>query len=161
MKINTGFTLVELVIVTAVLSILSAAALTMLNPNAQFQKANDARRKSDLSQIQRALESYYQDHGSYPASSSNKISDPQSGGTIIWGSPWGNYMNMLPQDPQSPAASYAYSVNSDGQGYRLYATLSRTNDSQACNHGLACPHAPSGACIKTCLYAATSPNEVP
>jgi len=158
MKINAGFTLIELIIVIAVLSILSVAVLTTLNPITQFQKADDARRKSDLGQIQKALESYYQDHSSYPASVNNKISDPQNGGTIAWGSAWGSYMNMLPKDPEAPAASYAYVMTQNGQGYRLYATLDRTNDPQSCNGGSACAHTP-GACIKPCLYAATSPNE--
>ena len=32
----------------------------------QFKKADDTKRKSDLAQIQRALEAYYQDFGMYP-----------------------------------------------------------------------------------------------
>ena len=134
--------------------------IVTLNPTTQFQKANDARRKSDLAQIQRALEVYYNDHGSYPGSVNNKINDPQNGGQINWGSSWGNFMDIVPKDPGS-GANYAYFQTQNGQGYRLYATLDWTKDPTSCNGGSACPHAPGGACGKACLYAVTSPNESP
>jgi len=161
MKNKKGFTLLELIIVVAILGIIGTVTLTALDPAAQFQKATDSRRKSDLAQMQRALEIYYGDHGSYPVSMGNKIDDPQNGGIINWGSAWGSYMNMLPKDSEAPSANYAYVMTRSGQGYRIYATLDRSNDPQACNRGAACPNAPAGACIKVCRYGVTSPNESP
>src|SRR3989344_1712300 len=68
-KSGAGFTLIELIIVIALISIFIAGAIAVLDPLAQIQKANDARRKSDLTQIQKALESHYDDFQKYPLSS--------------------------------------------------------------------------------------------
>ena len=59
-----GFTLVELLVVIAIIGLLSTLAVVALN-NAR-QKARDARRVSDVKQIQTALELYYNDQGGYP-----------------------------------------------------------------------------------------------
>lgn len=53
---SLGFTLVELLIVIAIIGLLASGLMMILNPVAQIQKANDARRKSDLGQVQKALE---------------------------------------------------------------------------------------------------------
>src|SRR5258708_13026190 len=63
---SSGFTLVELLTVVGIVGILLVAAILILNPVAQFQKANDAKRKSDLTQIQKALETYFNDYEKYP-----------------------------------------------------------------------------------------------
>src|ERR1035437_4099438 len=100
---NKEFTLIELIISIGILGILAVAALLALNPFAQFQKANDLRRKSDLAQVQRALETYYQDNKSYPASTScNNVNfqiQAVDGSCVAWGSSWSKYMNLVPKDP--------------------------------------------------------------
>lgn len=58
-----GFTLIELLIVIAIIGILSATVLVALN--SAREKANDAKRMSDLAQIERALQLYYDKHGNY------------------------------------------------------------------------------------------------
>jgi prepilin-type N-terminal cleavage/methylation domain-containing protein len=65
---SKGFTLIELVLVIGILAVISVIVLTVLDPIAQFQKANDAKIKSDLSQIQKGLENYYNDNNVYPDS---------------------------------------------------------------------------------------------
>lgn len=162
---NKGFTLIELILVVAIISLLAATVLTVLNPSEQIQKSNDSRRKSDLAQVQKALEQYYQDAGRYPVSSvdykitaiDNKVKD--------WGTPWVPYMNLLPKDPSS-SKNYVYATSSDGQTYYLYASLDRgSKDSQACNGGNACTGLPNGAsptiCGGTCNYGVSSPNASP
>lgn len=156
-KNKSGFTLIELVVVIAIVSTLAVTALALLNPFAQFQKANDARRKSDLSQIQKALESYYQDKGVYPISASSPFQLP-----VAWGLSWQPYMNVLPKDPLS-SQHYVYS-SSGGQYYYLYASLERGNkDSQVCNsNGSICANVPAGAsCGGTCNYGVSSPDKNP
>lgn len=61
-----GFTLVELLIVMAILAILVTAMVGALNPAMLVNKANDARRKKDLNRIKVSLEEYYNDNGCYP-----------------------------------------------------------------------------------------------
>ena len=60
----TGFTLIELLVVMAIIGILSAVVLTSLN--GARQKGRDARRISDVKQIQLSLELYYDSTGAYP-----------------------------------------------------------------------------------------------
>src|SRR5258706_11474557 len=138
LKLREGFTLLELIVITGIIGILAAGLLAILNPFSQIQKAQDGRRKSDLSQVQKALEAYYQDHQAYP---SNTASFQINGAT--WGSSWAPYMTVVPKDPSS-SKKYVYSSN--GQSYFLYASLDRgVKDPQACSNGTNCGNVPSGA----------------
>jgi type II secretory pathway pseudopilin PulG len=178
-KSEFGLTLVELIVVVGIMSILAVASIVALDPMSQFQKASDSRRKSDLSQIQKAIESYYQDNGKYPASSIstpvNRILDPGTNPpstitTIDWGKPWSPYMNLVPQDPSS-FKNYVY--YSTGQAYYLYASLDRgSKDPQACPNGQCSSFVkyggqvnvdPSTACGAggQCNFGVSSPNVSP
>lgn len=55
---NIGFTLIELLVVVGVIGILAYVLIAVINPVAQLQKGRDLQRKSDLKQIQSALEHY-------------------------------------------------------------------------------------------------------
>jgi prepilin-type N-terminal cleavage/methylation domain-containing protein len=167
LKKALGFTLIELITVIGVMAILATIGIAALDPMAQFQKSTDARKKSDLSQIQKALETYYGDASSYPE---NPItvgdyrikSNDVSGTTIDWGMPWQPYMNILPKAPDS--TNYVYYVSDDRQAYYLYASLSRGGkDPQACHaDGSKCDNAPVDAsCGGICNYGATSSNVNP
>lgn len=168
---SKGFTLIELLVVIAILGIVAAVLLTDINPVAQLQKSSDAHRKTDLESLQRALELYYQDNGSYPVSTNNLITI--NGTQLNWGSAWNSaaagqpYMNSLPKDPSSPTYKYVYYSPAGGQSYYLYAHLQRTNDPQACNSGNACTtlggagFPAANACGATCNYGVSSPNVTP
>lgn len=135
-----------MLIVIAVIGILASAIITVLNPISQLQKGRDARRKSDLAQIQKALELYYNDNETYPAS-------------LTFGASWLPYMPMVPQDPRT-GRNYSYIPS--GQSYEMYASLERgANDPQSCaptggNNGAPCPG--GGACGLPCNYRVTSSN---
>lgn len=159
---NNGFTLIELIVAVGILGILAVAAIMALDPVAQLQKSNDVRRKSDLAQIQRALESYYQDHGKYPQSSNYEILDPnQSPNLRAWGSSWGPYMNILPQDPNS-SSKYAYYA-STGQSYTIYASLERPSSADLCKGNSSDPANPCNLnkCGKICNFGVSSPDITP
>lgn len=135
MKKSRAFTLIELLVVIAVIGILAGVLLAVINPLEQLKKTRDAQRKHDLTQIQKALEIYYNDNGKYPPADANTgfITD------VYWGGTWPGYMEVVPQDPSSEQA-YSYTTR-DG-GYELLAALDRCPDSQA-----------------TCdLFSVTSPN---
>ena len=117
---KNGFTLIELLVVIVIISIL--ATLLMVNFIGVRQRGRDAQRKSDLRQIQSALELYRADKGDYPTTAAynavtclNQFADS---GAI--------YINKMPCDPKSGAK---YSYNFDGSGaYTLYACLENLND---------------------------------
>ena len=173
-KIQSGFTLVELIVVIAIVGIMSGMAITVLNPIAQLQKSADAKRKSDLSQISKALEAYYSDHGKYPSTNGSYelvvlpagSNDPIA---LSWGSAWEPYMDVLPKDAVV-SQKYIYYTPTTGSGafqsYYLYASLERgILDPQACTGAAGCPNVPSGVTCGTatdlCNYGVTSPNVSP
>jgi general secretion pathway protein G len=163
---SKGFTLIELLVVLAILGLLAGVVLVTVNPVAQLQKSNDARRKGDLESLQRALELYYQDTGSYPKSSTSGYLIMNGTSSMSWGTSWSPYMTTLPKDPTS-TNSYVYFSPTGNQSYYLYANLQRgSTDPQACNAGGACSNLttnsiPATACGGTCNYGVTSPNVSP
>jgi len=64
-----GFTLLELLLVIAVLSILASITIIAINPAEQFRDARDAERQSDVYTIMNALHQYASDNdGLFPTS---------------------------------------------------------------------------------------------
>ncbi len=139
-----GFTMIELIVVIAILGLLSTIGLVSFR-TAQI-KGRDAQRKSDLAQIQKALEIYYNDYGYYPTDdypASGSFIDAK--GTL--------YIKEIPQD--SKFGAYPYS--SDGTFYILYARLENSQDpcfeKGLCkDYGLACGD-------ENCNYVVASPNQ--
>lgn len=122
-----GFTLIELLVVIAIIGLLSTLAVVALG-SARI-KARDAKRLSDLKQVQTALELYYTDKGTYPVAAvavtlgdANHIClNLASGFTTV--SCADAYMGLVPKDPGSN--SYAY-TSTDGTTYTIVATLEDT-----------------------------------
>lgn len=83
-----GFTLIELLVVIAIIGLLST--LSILALNTARARARDAKRVSDVKQIQTALEMYYNDAGQYPATAAT--------GTPI-SSTSGTYLQAVPTPP--------------------------------------------------------------
>lgn len=65
-NLQKGFTLVELLVVIAVIGVL--ATTVIINLGRARAKARDAKRISDLRQIKTALDLYFEDNGFYPPS---------------------------------------------------------------------------------------------
>ncbi|PIV38244.1 hypothetical protein COS31_00450, partial [Candidatus Roizmanbacteria bacterium CG02_land_8_20_14_3_00_36_15] len=65
-SVSLGFTLMELLIVIGLIALIAVVTLVFFNPIVQINKAYDAKRKHDLSELQKAFEDYYNDKGCYP-----------------------------------------------------------------------------------------------
>ncbi|HSD98899.1 MAG TPA: type II secretion system protein [Patescibacteria group bacterium] len=150
---QSGFTLIELLIVIAIIGILST--LLMTNFIGVRQRARDAQRKSDVRQMQSALELYRSDTGSYPVSDSNNrlnatACTTSSGFTSTDGGT--TYMQKVPCDPLGTSAYHSgnYYYNSSGTTYTIYACLENTSDSQGTSLS-------NTGCSTDFLYVVTNP----
>lgn len=103
MKNQKGFTLIELLVVIAIIGILSTLAVVSLN-NAR-QKARDAKIVSDVKNIQTALELYFNDAGTYPATLTANTSLTNGSTT---------YMDKVPAKPDGSTYVYASTTSSTG-----------------------------------------------
>lgn len=109
-----GFTLIELLVVIAIIGLLSTLAVVSLN-NARA-KSRDARRMSDVKQIQTALELYFTDNSQYPPT--GQVVFDGTGSIATNGV---TYMGNIPQNPTPwgdgtcPGSEYVYQAcNVDG-----------------------------------------------
>jgi prepilin-type N-terminal cleavage/methylation domain-containing protein len=132
-----GFTLIELLVVIAIIGLLSSVTLAAMST--ARAKARDARRMSDLRQMQNALELYRTNFGSYPTTF-----DPTLGTRVFHGGLTGcfggygyytdastegyipglarTYIPQLPEDPAPNASNNkCYLYSSDGTDYMIVA----------------------------------------
>lgn len=71
---SKGFTLIELIVVIAVLGVLAAVVILGLNPVEQIARARDAQRKTTLGQLARALQAYAtSNNGTYPVAAGGAV----------------------------------------------------------------------------------------
>jgi prepilin-type N-terminal cleavage/methylation domain-containing protein len=68
-RANRAFTLIELVIVIAILAILSGVLVPRVTNH--LRAARDARRLADIKGVRNAIEQYFLDQGQYPAPNAN------------------------------------------------------------------------------------------
>lgn len=66
LKGKKGFTLIELLIVIVIIGILAGIVVGVVGTSSR-KKANDAKKKSTVHEIQNALEQYFVDNNAYPA----------------------------------------------------------------------------------------------
>jgi len=86
-KINKlrGFTLVELLIVIALIAILSVAVLATINPIEQSNKARDAKFKNDAAEVMNSYERFYASQNKYPWNMDNDASGSIDNGEVASG----------------------------------------------------------------------------
>jgi len=115
-----GFSLIELLVVIAIIAILSAVVVVSISGSRS--KARDAKRISDIAQIQLALEQYYDKCRSYP----NGITVDSI--TAVDGSCKGAqvklnmFISVVPKDP-STGTVYSYAIADNSLDYVLKAVL--------------------------------------
>lgn len=106
-----GFTLIEVLIVVAIIGILASVVLVGLGP--VQRQGRDARRISDLRQVQNGLELFFNKRGVYPSANTWDALKAEIAEATIG-------VSNIPDDPK-PGSHYLYA--SDGSRYVLGATL--------------------------------------
>jgi type II secretion system protein G len=144
---NKGFTLIELLVVIAIIGLL--ATLTVASLNSARSKSRDARRLSDIKQIQTALELYLNDQGSYPtAIAVAHVGDcMDSGGIKASGCSEPIYLRSFPGDP-STNNPYLYALGATSDTYTLQYELENPMAGLCGATGIAGTHiaTPAGIC---------------
>jgi prepilin-type N-terminal cleavage/methylation domain-containing protein len=114
---NLGFTLIELLVVISIIALISS--VVMFAVNSARIKARDAKRKSDVLQIQKALELYYANNNAYPLSATGGTAWSLSNSATDWNNlqtSMSSVLSRLPVDPRQtagdplngPAFAYSY-----------------------------------------------------
>jgi type II secretion system protein G len=138
MKFQRGFTLIELVVVIAIIGVL-AGFLVSNFMNAR-EKARDSQRKSDVKQIQKALEVYRQDNNQFPTT----LPSPSSCWSSLTSCAGNVYMSKFPKEPvktnssDGSPVSYYYKPGTTGV-YRLSYTLSTCIENVGDTDTVTCP----------------------
>ena len=165
---NFAFTLIEVLVVLAVIGILTTIVVGGFRRTQR--RGRDVQRKSDLKQMARAMEIYLSDYGNYPPSAANGriMGCPAETTACEWSSgefrdATGNiYFKNLPADPLSNQ-SYFYRAFDSNQKYQIFARLENPKD-QDCLGGNCSPDPvflPSGVSCESsdvCNFAVYSPN---
>ncbi|MBS3903261.1 MAG: type II secretion system protein [Anaplasmataceae bacterium] len=145
MNLRKGFTLIEILIVVAIISILAGIVLVGLRP--ATDQARDVRRAAELKQLQTALQIYYTRWGGFPA----VLGDLVTGGAAT----------NVPVDPSG--APYGYSPSGTGSGtpavypsYLLGADLEGQRGSTYKDHvGTGQPNGMAVPCSDVTAYCLT------
>jgi len=130
MKRTSGFTLIELLVVIAIIALLSSVVLASLNT--ARAKGRDARRVSDLHEIQTALIMCMDDYNAIPLTGEITLNDandrePMNDHDLVssWNSYCGAYMQMPVNSPDGQ--SYVIHASSDFQHFVLLTKLENSS----------------------------------
>lgn len=148
-KNESGFTLIEVLIVVVLIAILALVALMAINPARQRGKLYDVKRKRDLNQLKGIYDLYYNKNLRFPTGEEVCYDDPvdEGGGMCschICGleqdvGTFRDYLQVLYCDPEYSRKSYLYEYECSAQPgwYKLYSTLSQeTTDGGVCTYGV-------------------------
>lgn len=129
-KSQKAFTLIELMVVVAIIGILTA--IVVANLTKAKARSRDAKRISDINQVQLALELFFDRCNQYPTLLNGMPNTGATNGCPI-GINLGTFISKIPTPP-NPGENYYYGVKVEGSGvdisytdYVLKAVLEGSN----------------------------------
>jgi len=153
-----GFTMVELLVVIAVIAFIMTAAIYMIN-SARI-KARDTKRLSDIKQLERTLKIYYNENGKYPGNPGNGTDDwykndlcTNGGSYPKFSTLFSGLINPLPNDPNNNNYSnqgcyWYWAKNFNSTGAQGYIIVMNPEDNNLLNSDMNCyPAEPYYYCI--------------
>lgn len=131
-KINSGFTLLEVLMVIGILAILAGVVLVAINPARQFKIARDSQRTANVNTILNAIGQNMTDHSGSFTCEGQITSLPDTPTTMSSGDQGfdiancivPDYVSVLPFDPSKDGAGWTdendyntgYSISADAEG---------------------------------------------
>jgi general secretion pathway protein G len=97
LRVGSGFTLIELMVVMALIVVLASVGLTLYANS--VTRAKESVLKEDLFRMRDAIDQYYADKGQYPATLQDLVSD--------------KYLRTIPKDPFTNSADTWQEVPSE------------------------------------------------
>ncbi len=122
---KSGFTLIELMVVIAIIGML--ASIIMVSLGSAKQKSRDSRRIADIKSIQLALSLYYNDNLMYPV---NIYATGASAPTMGLAP---NYLPVVPKDPNAAASDTCGASNANGLAGCYHYNAYDTTGQSICN----------------------------
>lgn len=136
-----GFTLIELMVVIAVIAVLAGALMMAINPQSIVQKSRDAKRMQDIETLAKALNlALAESEITLTANSSSCTTcSSNTGSLVVTGSGWvkfsvptgktglSKYLSTLPTDPLNTGNS-VYRFGSTVDAFELNAVFEHTDN---------------------------------
>lgn len=139
-----AFTLIELLIVIAIIGVI--VSISFVSFSNVRQKARDTQRIADIKLLQKSLEDYYRNEGSYPDSLT-------PGQSLVGSSSHAIYIATIPQNPaprndgNCPNSEYTYAK--DGNSYSIDFCISETTNQMSAGSKCAKPQGiKNGTCAE-------------
>jgi prepilin-type N-terminal cleavage/methylation domain-containing protein len=120
-KANKGFTLIELIVVIAIIGILSSVVLASIST--ARERARDGARKAMIKQVMNALELYAVDYGNYPVVTAPFVFNNIDLSLSVLAP---NYIRSLDYDTNNAAAgAHYYRPTNSSDGYQIWYAQER------------------------------------
>ena len=144
-KYTKAFTLLEILLVVAIIAILAGIVIVAINPARQLGQTRDAQRKSDISTIYKAVNQYLIDEGSLPPDIDGTLTEicdaegePTDCADLSVLVP--DYIPAIPEDPRDTDTTGAgYEIRTSGNNVYIEATQTEIGFTQQAGYSSSTP----------------------
>lgn len=166
---RSGFTLVEVLVVASIIALISGVVFFAARESSE--QSRDAKRQSDLRNLQNAIALYKNRYGQYPEGCNGAGNWSGQNGTAMACSSGNEYIvglapefiSSLPRDPNLNGEyfGYAYLTNSDRSVFKLYAWQSVESETVTYGNEFASCDLYAGGTLGLCANVHFTGNTTP